>query len=64
MLLRALTVLLLSLVIALVTQRTTLWFLANFAESREDPLIDLTLTLAIAGGSLAAALYITRHWRQ
>lgn len=48
----------------LVTQRTTRWFLANFAESREDPLIDLILTLTIAGGSLAAALYITRHWRQ
>ncbi|MEL0551135.1 MULTISPECIES: hypothetical protein [Enterobacteriaceae] len=61
---RALTVLLLSLAIGLVTQRTTRWFLAYFAESREDPLIDLILTLTIAGGSLAAALYITRHWRQ
>lgn len=54
----------LSLVIDLVTQRATLWFLADFAETTEDPLIYLCLKLVIAVGSLAAALYLTRHWRK
>lgn len=63
-LLRASTVLALTLAINLITQRATLWFLADFAETTEDPLIYRCLTLVIAGGSLAAALYITRHWRK
>ncbi|ROP59884.1 hypothetical protein EDF81_2704 [Enterobacter sp. BIGb0383] len=54
-------VLLLTLAIGWSSLRLTYWFMGNFANSPDDPLIYLILKLVIFCGSLAAALYITRH---
>lgn len=54
-------VLLLTLVIGWSNLLLTDWFMGNFADSPDDPLIYLIQKLVIFCGSLAAALYITRH---